>query len=57
MVIGCDDIDSQQQLNDVQPGATYDLKVGYHLQDDSPVDIEITDLFGKETFLKQTVQP
>ena len=57
-VIGCDDIDSQQQMNEIQPGTTYALKIGYHLQDTtSPVDIEVTslDFINEDTLLKQTV--
>lgn len=52
-----DAIDSQKQLNDVKPGTTYTLKVGYELQDvSSPVDIEITSLFGGEKYLTQQVK-
>lgn len=57
-VIGCDDIDSQQQMNEIQQGTTYALKIGYHLQDTtSPVDIEVTslDFINEDTLLKQTV--
>lgn len=57
-VIGCDDIDSQQQMNEIQPGTTYALKIGYHLQDTtSPVDIEVTslDFINEDTLLKQMV--
>ena len=50
------EIDSQQQLSNVKPGASLTLKVGYKLQDTTtPVEIEITDLFGTKTYLKQTV--
>lgn len=53
----CDDIDAQQQLNDIQPGKTYTLKVGYSVPDiNKPVDVVITDLFGSETFLEQTIE-
>ena len=58
-VFGCDEIDSQQQLNEIQPGTTYALKIGYHLQDTtSPVDIEVTslDFIDEETLLKQTIE-
>lgn len=54
-VIGCDDIDTQQQLNDVQPGNTYNIKVGYHLQDDSPANIVVTDLFGDIEYLNTNI--
>lgn len=51
-----DAVDAQQQLNDVKPGTPYKLTVGYQLQDtETDVEIEITDLFGTETFLTQTV--
>ena len=55
-VIGCDDVDSQMQLTDIQPGTTYTLKVGYHAEPGTPVDIQITSLFGDETYLEQTVE-
>lgn len=55
-VIGCDDIDSQEQLNDIQPGKTYTVTVGYHISDMSkPVDVVITDLFGSETLLEESI--
>lgn len=55
-IISCPEIDAQQQLNDIQPGTTYTLNVGYHLQDlTSPVTIQVTDLFGDETFLDQEI--
>lgn len=54
-VIGCDDIDTQQQLNDVQPGNTYNIKVGYHLQDDSQANIVVTDLFGNIEYLNTNI--
>ena len=55
-VIGCDDIDSQEQLNDIQPGKTYTVTVGYHISDTSkPVDVVVTDLFGKETLLEESI--
>lgn len=55
-VIGCDDIDAQEQLNDIQPGKTYTVTVGYHISDLSkPVDITVTSLFDDETFLEETI--
>lgn len=54
-VVGCTDVDTQQQLNDVQPGNTYNVKVGYHLQDNSQVNIVITDLFGDTEYLNENV--
>lgn len=55
-VIGCDDIDSQEQLNDIQPGKTYTVTIGYHISDTSkPVDVVVTDLFGKETLLEESI--
>lgn len=55
-VIGCEDVDTQMQLNDIQPGTTYTLKVGYHAEAGSPVDIQITSMFGDKTYLEQTVE-
>lgn len=55
-VIGCDDIDSQEQLNDIQPGKTYTVTVGYHISDTSkPVDVVVTDLFGRDTLLEESI--
>ena len=55
-VIGCDDIDSQEQLNDIQPGKTYTVTIGYHISDTSkPVDVVITDLFGSKTLLEESI--
>lgn len=54
-VFDCDEIDTQQQLNDVQPGITYNLKVGYLLQDMTNATVVVTDLFGTETLLEQTI--
>ena len=57
-VVSCDDIDTQEQLNDIQSGKTYTLKVGYHIKDTSkPVDVVVTDLMGKDKFLEQTIEP
>ncbi len=50
-VIGCDEVDIQQQLNNVQPGVTYNLKVGYVLEDKSPANVVVKDLFGQKTIL------
>ncbi|MCM1226033.1 MAG: DUF5067 domain-containing protein [Clostridium sp.] len=56
-VVGCDDVDAQEQLNNVQPGNTYTLKVGYHVQDLSkPVDVIITDLLGTKTLFEETIE-
>jgi hypothetical protein len=52
-----DAIDAQQKLNDVKPGTPYLLKVGYSLQDTkSPVEIEVSNLFGTEPFYKHTIE-
>lgn len=34
--------DSNASLQEVQPGATQQVSVGYVLQDDSPVDVEVS---------------
>ena len=57
-VIGCDEIDSQQEMNDIQPGTTYTLKIGYHLQDaTTPVDIQVKslDFLNEEILLEQSI--
>lgn len=56
-IVVSDEIDAQQQLNDIQPGVPYKLTVGYNLHDTTQdVEIEITELLGKDVFLKQTVK-
>ncbi len=56
-IVIADGIDSQQQLNDVKPGSTYQLKVGYLLQDtETPVEIEISELFSSKPFFTQTIE-
>lgn len=51
-----DEIKAQDQLNEVKAGTPYKLKVGYLLQDTTtPVEIEVSDLFGDKPFFKQTV--
>ncbi|MCH5205913.1 MAG: DUF5067 domain-containing protein [Oscillospiraceae bacterium] len=52
-VIGCNDVDSQSQMNEIQPGVTYTVSIGYHISDMSDVEIQITDLFGKTEFLNE----
>lgn len=54
-VFGCDEVDSQQQLNDVQPGFTYNLKVAYALQDMTTATVVVTDLWGDETYIEQDI--
>lgn len=55
-IVISDEIDANKALNNVQPGVTYNLSVGYELQNKtSPVQIEVTSLFGGDTFLKQTI--
>lgn len=54
-VIGCDDIDSQKQMNEVQPGVSYTVSVGYHITDKSDVEIEVKNLFGSTTYLTETI--
>lgn len=54
-VIGCDEVDAQTQLNEIQPGVTYTVSVGYHISDMSNVEIEVTDLFGTKDYLTETI--
>lgn len=55
MVFGCDDIDSQRSMNEIQPGTTYTVSAGYHLSDMSDVTIEVTDLFGDTKYISETI--
>lgn len=54
-VIGCDDIDSQTQMNEIQPGVTYTVTVGYHITGNSDVQIEVQELLGSEKYLSETI--
>ena len=50
------DMDDGDQMTDVQPGVSIDVKVLYALRDTTtPVDITVTDLFGTKTYLEQQV--
>lgn len=55
-VIGCDEIDSQQQLNDVQPGTTYNLKVGYVLQDMTNANVVVTKTWSDDKLLDEIIE-
>ncbi len=55
-VIGCDDVDAQTQLDNIQPGITYTVKVGYHIKDKSDVTIKITPWIGDEVVLEETLK-
>lgn len=50
-----DDVDTQTQLNEIQPGVTYTVSVGYHISDMSDIEIEVTDLFGTKEYLTETI--
>lgn len=54
-VIGCDEIDSQQQMNKIQPGVTVNIREGYHITDMSDVSVEVTEFFGDKTYLSETL--
>lgn len=55
-VIGCNDIDTQQQLNDIQPNNSYNIKVGYIVENtNDPVQVTVTEWIGDKVFLDQTV--
>lgn len=54
-VFGCDEVDSQQQLNDVQPGFTYNLKVAYELKDMTTATVIVTDFWGQMTYIEQEI--
>ncbi len=51
-----DEVDSKQEMTDIKPGTTYNLKIGYTLQDNTNVLVEVTDLMGKEYYLKETIE-
>lgn len=55
LVIGCDDVDAQTQLNKIQPGITYNVVVGYHISDRSDVSIKVKDWIGDEIHLEETI--
>lgn len=51
-----DDVDTEQQLNKIQPGVTYNLKVGYKLQDNTNANVVIKRLIGDNVLLNQTIE-
>ncbi|MDE7399577.1 MAG: DUF5067 domain-containing protein [Oscillospiraceae bacterium] len=54
--INCDDVDYGTHLNNVLPGYSYIVSVGYHISDMSDVDIKVADLFGEKTYLAETIK-
>ncbi len=55
-VIGCNDVDTQQQLNDIQPNNSYNIKVGYIVENtNDPVQITVTEWIGDKVFIDQTI--
>jgi len=50
-----DEVDSQQQMVDIKPGTTLNLKVGYVLQDNTNAIVEVTDFLGQDYYLQQTI--
>lgn len=55
-VVGCDDeIDGSRWLNEVQPGVTYTVSMGYHISDFSDVEINVTDFMGNELYYTANV--
>ena len=55
-VVICDDVDFEMVSNEVKPGVTYKLKVGYQLVDaTAPVEVEVNDFLNSSTFAKQTI--
>ena len=40
-VIGCDEVDSEKIMNEVQPGVTLSFSRGYHIIDASDVEIKV----------------
>lgn len=54
---GCDEVDVQRHLNNIKPGVTYTLNSAYVLQDRSPIEIEVTDIIGRMSYLTATIDP
>ena len=50
-----DDVDTQKEFLDIKPGTTYNLKVGYILQDKTNAHVEVTDLMGKKMLMQKTI--
>lgn len=55
-VIGCDEVDAQTQLDNIQPGITYTVKVGYQIKDKSDVTIKVKRWIGEEVVLEETLK-
>ena len=51
-----DEVDSTQQMADIKPGATLNLKIGYTLQDNTNALVEVMDILGKDYYLKETIE-
>ena len=51
-----DEVDSTQQMVDIKPGATLNLKIGYTLQDNTNALVEVMDILGKDYYLKETIE-
>lgn len=56
LVVGCDEVDAQTQLDKIKPGVAYTVKVGYHIKDMSDVEVEVKSLFGNKEYLKETIK-
>ncbi len=54
-VVVCDDIDAQEQLNNVLPGNTYELKVGYIVDISKPVNLRVESLFGDKVYINKNI--
>ncbi|SEF47312.1 protein of unknown function [Eubacterium ruminantium] len=50
-----DSVDSTDQMKDIKPGATFNLKVGYVLWDKSKATVEVSSLFGDDYYLIETL--
>ena len=56
-VFGCKEVDTEQQLTNIQPGTTYTLNVAYKLHEPNvDAEVVITDLLGTEELLKTIVK-
>ena len=56
IVIGCDDVNANDQLADIQPGTTFKIKCDYYLRDKSPVNIVVTRWFQDDKLVDETLE-
>lgn len=55
LVFGVDEVNAESVLAEIQPGVSAKITVGYKLNDDSPVTLEVKRLFSDKVYLNETI--